>query len=192
LISVAIGALVGGAASLWGVRIVQDRTDLREHRRVIVEDERERRKLESEKPSRLRPDRISLLYEVGNFLRTIDGSLEILFDRSEDDDTHDWVAVAAEAATHFTTARQMDIQVRLLFQSFNLVQDWDALHRALSSLDQAVEFGDQWVAPGSIILSDEEERKHWALITEAAREVSAAATRTAGSLRRAMARIDTE
>jgi hypothetical protein len=148
LISVAVGALVGGLASLWGVKIVQDRTDLREQRRIDIENKREQRKIESEKPSRLRPDRVSLLYDIGILLHDLDRTLEVLFDRSENDQSYDWEAVAADAASYASTTRKMDIRVRLLFQNDDLVNEWNSFHEALLRLDQVVEFGNQMVAPG--------------------------------------------
>ncbi|WP_249997657.1 hypothetical protein [Actinoplanes sp. M2I2] len=190
LISVAIGALVGGGASLWGVKIVQDRTDAREHHRIDVENERERRKLASERPSRLRPDRIAVLYEIGNLLHNIDGSLAILFDRSEHDESYDWDSVAAQAAGHASTARLMDIRVRLLFQGDELVDEWRRLDAALAGLESVVDHGYQLVPADP--LTEENERQVWGLIVDAGRKIETAAADAYTAIRTAMSKIDNE
>lgn len=184
--------MVGGGASLWGVKIVQDRTDVRERRQIEVENEREQRKLDSERPSRLRPDRIKALYDIGELLHDLRAALEPIFDRSEHDESYDWDAAAANAAGFAATARKMDIRIRLLFQGDELVNKWSSLDTALLALERTVEYGNQWV-PASM-LSDvaENERQTWGLIAKASQRASDEADSTDDAIKTAMAKIDTE
>jgi hypothetical protein len=193
LISAFIGAIVGGVSSLWGVKIVQDRTDQREQAKLEAENARDLRKLESEKPSRLRPDRIAALYEIGEMLHDFDAPLDIIFDRSEHDDSYDWMAVAATAGHFAHRHRRMDIRVRLLFQhDAHLVDVWDALGQRLMSLDRTVEFGEQWVKPNWLDDIEANERAHWGTIVEAARGAQNAAGHVDEAIKNAMKQIDTE
>ncbi len=193
LISVFIGGILGGSFSLWGVKIVQDRTDEREKTKLEAENVRELRKLESDKPSRLRPDRIATLYEVGEMLYDFGAPLQIMFDRPKSSEDLDWMAIAAEAAVFVHRHRKMDIRVRLLFQhDDHLVEAWNTFGFELDKLDHVVEDGGQWIA--SIWPEDREgnERAHWNAIIEVAIEAGVAGDRVDDAIRSAMKRIDKE
>ncbi|MFF5080027.1 hypothetical protein ACFY36_23485 [Actinoplanes sp. NPDC000266] len=193
VVSVSVGGILGGAFSLWGVKIVQDRTDSREAAKIEAEQARELRKLDSEKPSRLRPDRISILYEIGEMLHDFDAPLGVISGRSEHDEERDWMAVAAEAGNFTHRHRKMDIRVRLLFQyDDGLIAAWDNLDTRLRKLDTTVEYGSQWVTPSWLKDLEANERAHWSLIMKAAGEAQLAADQVDDAINAAMRRIDTE
>jgi hypothetical protein len=147
LISVFLGGALGGVFSLWGVKIVQDRTDKREKEKLESENLRDLRKLERDKPSRLRPDRIAMLYEIGEMLHDFDIPLEVMSDRSDGEDGV-WLAVAADAGGFIERHRKLDIRVRLLFQhDESLVEAWNTWGVRLAKLDTTVEHGHHWVEP---------------------------------------------
>jgi hypothetical protein len=182
LISVFIGAVLGGASSLWGVKLVQDRTD-----------KRERHKLEAEKPSRLRPDRISLLYEVGEMLHDLDAPLDVMLDRSEGDEDQDWTAVAAGASEYIDNYRKIDIRLRLLFQHDHvMVESWNTLGGQLGELGTTVEQGHFAVTPAWTEDIEANSRAHWGIIIDSSRNVQRASRAVSAALAGAMRRIDTE
>src|ERR1700755_1270979 len=78
LISTALGGAIGAGSTM----LVQLQTNRREMLRISREDTRE-------KTSRLRPQRIALLFEVSGFLRELLRHIETLSGRTEHDDT-DW------------------------------------------------------------------------------------------------------
>ena len=193
LISVLSGGILGGAFSLWSVKIVQDRTDRRETAKLESEHARDLRKLESEKPSRLRPDRVALLYEIAEMLHSFESCAEIIFDGLDTGEESDWIAVAADAGDLINHHRKMDIRVRLLFQyDEQMIDNWKAFGARLAALNQTVEHGNQWVEPSAIKDPEGNEKAHWVAILESARKARKAADSLGCALTGAMKRIDTE
>ncbi|MEU4623080.1 hypothetical protein AB0G04_24295 [Actinoplanes sp. NPDC023801] len=194
LISALSGGMLGGAFSLWSVKVVQDRTDRRETAKLEAEHARDLHRLEGEKPSRLRPDRVAMLYEIGELLHGFESLMEIIFDGLGDDgEASDWIPVAADAGDFIHQHRKLDIRVRLLFQhEENMVDSWKAFGARLTGLNQTVEFGDQWVEP-SVVKDPEANRKaHWLTILKVAKDAREAAENLGVALTGAMKRIDTE
>jgi hypothetical protein len=183
LISALSGGMLGGAFSLWSVKVVQDRTDRRETSKLEAEHARELRRLESEKPSRLRPDRVAMLYEIGELLHGFETLMEIILDSLDDGEASDWISVAADAGDFIHQHRKLDIRVRLLFQhDKDMVDSWKAFGARLTGLNQTVEFGDQWVEPSLVKNPEANEQAHWMAILKVAKDARKAAENLGGAL----------
>ena len=192
LIGVALGAMVGGGLSLWGVKIVQDRTDAREQRRTEVENQREQQKSAAEKASRLRSGRTAVLESAVDLLHELTEALCVVINSVAEEKSVDWKAAAADATRFKEDGRELSVRVGLYFQESDLVRDWSTLDVALTDLEASVVHRSLWARtslPPSASAAEVADRGRESFVRVAER-VRGAADAAARSARIEMARID--